>query len=222
MERTRFGSQTWVLTLTPLWTAAVIIAGHLTCVGSTCFLVAGDGVWEPGPPPNPAPWSSPQLSKPEKVSIPERYVELDPEEPPSLEELQARYRKAEKIRNILARSRSALPLPRPDGPRGLTPWVSQLSWPCAGLARVRVSPASSSLEREGWHSACHQQITGEACLGHPGSLKHKSPVLCPGTLASVRSGARHGGEGGIIGAPSIRARVPSHRPVDQSRGPALS
>ncbi|XP_047632160.1 pleckstrin homology domain-containing family A member 7 isoform X6 [Phacochoerus africanus] len=50
------------------------------------------------------PGSFPQLSKPEKVSIPERYVELDPEEPPSLEELQARYRKAEKIRNILARS----------------------------------------------------------------------------------------------------------------------
>ncbi|XP_052619078.1 pleckstrin homology domain-containing family A member 7 isoform X4 [Peromyscus californicus insignis] len=45
-----------------------------------------------------------ELSKPEKVSIPERYVDLDPEEPPSLEELQARYRKAEKIRNILARS----------------------------------------------------------------------------------------------------------------------
>lgn len=35
-------------------------------------------------------------------------MELDPEEPPSLEELQARYRKAEKIRNILTRSRSAL------------------------------------------------------------------------------------------------------------------
>ncbi|XP_051005221.1 pleckstrin homology domain-containing family A member 7 isoform X3 [Acomys russatus] len=45
-----------------------------------------------------------ELSKPEKVSIPERYVEQDPEEPPSLEELQARYQKAEKIRNILARS----------------------------------------------------------------------------------------------------------------------
>ncbi|XP_012972983.2 pleckstrin homology domain-containing family A member 7 isoform X5 [Mesocricetus auratus] len=45
-----------------------------------------------------------ELSKPEKVSIPERYVELDPEEPPSLEELQARYQKAEKIRNILTRS----------------------------------------------------------------------------------------------------------------------
>lgn len=49
-----------------------------------------------------------ELSKPEKVSIPERYVEVDPEEPPSVEELQARYQKAEKIRNILARSRSAL------------------------------------------------------------------------------------------------------------------
>lgn len=35
-------------------------------------------------------------------------MELDPEEPPSMEELQARYQKAEKIRNILARSRSAL------------------------------------------------------------------------------------------------------------------
>ncbi|XP_038957085.1 pleckstrin homology domain-containing family A member 7 isoform X22 [Rattus norvegicus] len=45
-----------------------------------------------------------ELSKPEKVSIPERYVEVDPEEPPSVEELQARYQKAEKIRNILARS----------------------------------------------------------------------------------------------------------------------
>lgn len=61
-------------------------------------------------------------------------MELDPEEPPSLEELQARYRKAEKIRNILARSRSALVLPtswqpaRPD-PRG---WL--------GPARVHVLP----------------------------------------------------------------------------------
>ncbi|XP_053781399.1 pleckstrin homology domain-containing family A member 7 isoform X4 [Desmodus rotundus] len=53
-----------------------------------------------------------ELSKPEKVSIPERYVELDPEEPPSLEELQARYRKAEKIRNILARSRMRFPRAR--------------------------------------------------------------------------------------------------------------
>lgn len=45
------------------------------------------------------------------MSIPERYVDLEPEEPPSLEELRARYRKAEKIRTILTRSRSALMTP---------------------------------------------------------------------------------------------------------------
>lgn len=46
-----------------------------------------------------------QLSKPEKVVIPERYVELEPEEPLSTEELAARQRKAEKIKNILTKSR---------------------------------------------------------------------------------------------------------------------
>lgn len=48
----------------------------------------------------------PQLSKPEKVAIPERYVELEPEEPLSTEELAARQRKAEKIKSILTKSRS--------------------------------------------------------------------------------------------------------------------
>uniref|UniRef100_A0A669QW27 Pleckstrin homology domain containing A7 n=1 Tax=Phasianus colchicus TaxID=9054 RepID=A0A669QW27_PHACC len=45
-----------------------------------------------------------ELSKPEKVAIPERYVELEPEEPLSTEELEARQRKAEKIKNILTKS----------------------------------------------------------------------------------------------------------------------
>ncbi|XP_038262195.1 pleckstrin homology domain-containing family A member 7 isoform X7 [Dermochelys coriacea] len=45
-----------------------------------------------------------ELSKPEKVAIPNRYVELDPEEPLSSEELASRHRKAEKIKNILTRS----------------------------------------------------------------------------------------------------------------------
>lgn len=48
------------------------------------------------------------MSKPEKVAIPERYVELEPEEPLSTEELAARQRKAEKIKNILTKSRSGL------------------------------------------------------------------------------------------------------------------
>ncbi|XP_042301918.1 pleckstrin homology domain-containing family A member 7 isoform X3 [Sceloporus undulatus] len=45
-----------------------------------------------------------ELSKPEKVAIPERYVELEPEEPLTPEELAARHRKAEKIKNLLTKS----------------------------------------------------------------------------------------------------------------------
>ncbi|NXH22558.1 PKHA7 protein, partial [Bucco capensis] len=45
-----------------------------------------------------------ELSKPEKVAIPERYIELEPEEPLSTEERAARQRKAEKIKNILTKS----------------------------------------------------------------------------------------------------------------------
>ncbi|XP_069479866.1 pleckstrin homology domain-containing family A member 7 isoform X3 [Ambystoma mexicanum] len=47
---------------------------------------------------------SKELSKPDMVAIPERYVEMEPEEPLSREELEARYRKVEKIKNLLARS----------------------------------------------------------------------------------------------------------------------
>ncbi|KAM7415081.1 hypothetical protein PAMA_019759 [Pampus argenteus] len=45
-----------------------------------------------------------ELSKPQKVPIPERYVESDPEEPLSLEELQQRSRRTERIKNLLAKS----------------------------------------------------------------------------------------------------------------------
>ncbi|XP_068595055.1 pleckstrin homology domain-containing family A member 7-like [Brachionichthys hirsutus] len=45
-----------------------------------------------------------ELSKPQKVPIPERYVESDSEEPLSPEELEERSRRAERIKNILARS----------------------------------------------------------------------------------------------------------------------
>lgn len=111
-----FWSRTQVQTWIPQLTNFVILASYLASVDSACFpWWEGTGV---GKAASPKPrhlsvslyhlLASPQLSKPEKVSIPERYMELDPEEPPSLEELQARYRKAEKIRNILARSRSVL------------------------------------------------------------------------------------------------------------------
>ncbi|XP_039988170.1 pleckstrin homology domain-containing family A member 7-like isoform X2 [Xiphias gladius] len=45
-----------------------------------------------------------ELSKPQKVPIPERYVESDPDEPASQEELEERSRRAERIKNLLAKS----------------------------------------------------------------------------------------------------------------------
>ncbi|XP_057687094.1 pleckstrin homology domain-containing family A member 7 isoform X2 [Corythoichthys intestinalis] len=45
-----------------------------------------------------------ELSKPEKVLIPERYVDLEPEEPLSPEEMEDRHRKVERIKSILAKS----------------------------------------------------------------------------------------------------------------------
>uniref|UniRef100_A0A3P9I854 Pleckstrin homology domain containing, family A member 7a n=1 Tax=Oryzias latipes TaxID=8090 RepID=A0A3P9I854_ORYLA len=45
-----------------------------------------------------------ELSMPDKVFIPERYVESDPEEPPSPEELQERSRRAERIKSLLTKS----------------------------------------------------------------------------------------------------------------------
>uniref|UniRef100_A0A671SR56 Pleckstrin homology domain containing, family A member 7b n=1 Tax=Sinocyclocheilus anshuiensis TaxID=1608454 RepID=A0A671SR56_9TELE len=48
---------------------------------------------------------SKELAKPQKVAILERYVDLDPEEPLSPQEIEARHRKVEQIKNILAKSR---------------------------------------------------------------------------------------------------------------------
>uniref|UniRef100_A0A8C4EQ34 Pleckstrin homology domain containing, family A member 7a n=1 Tax=Dicentrarchus labrax TaxID=13489 RepID=A0A8C4EQ34_DICLA len=45
-----------------------------------------------------------ELSKPQKVPIPERYIESDSEEPLSPEELEERFRRTERIKNLLAKS----------------------------------------------------------------------------------------------------------------------
>ncbi|XP_062869577.1 pleckstrin homology domain-containing family A member 7 isoform X3 [Trichomycterus rosablanca] len=45
-----------------------------------------------------------ELSMPEKVAIPERYLEFELEEPLSPQEMEARYQKVERIKNILAKS----------------------------------------------------------------------------------------------------------------------
>ncbi|XP_067849980.1 pleckstrin homology domain-containing family A member 7 isoform X3 [Heptranchias perlo] len=46
---------------------------------------------------------SKELSKPDMVLIPERYIEMEPEEPLTYEEREARRRKVQKIKNILAK-----------------------------------------------------------------------------------------------------------------------
>lgn len=45
-----------------------------------------------------------ELSKPQKVPIPERYIESDSEEPLNPKELEERSRRAERIKNLLAKS----------------------------------------------------------------------------------------------------------------------
>ncbi|XP_028289998.1 pleckstrin homology domain-containing family A member 7 isoform X3 [Gouania willdenowi] len=45
-----------------------------------------------------------ELSKPQKVLIPERYVDSEPEEPLSPQEVEERHRKVERIKNLLAKS----------------------------------------------------------------------------------------------------------------------
>ncbi|KAJ3596010.1 hypothetical protein NHX12_002419 [Muraenolepis orangiensis] len=47
-----------------------------------------------------------ELSTPQKVPIPERYVESDPDDPQSPEELEQRCQRAQRIRTLLAKSRS--------------------------------------------------------------------------------------------------------------------
>ncbi|XP_036951441.1 pleckstrin homology domain-containing family A member 7 isoform X24 [Acanthopagrus latus] len=60
-----------------------------------------------------------ELSKPQKVLIPERYVDSEPEEPLSPQEVEDRHRKVERIKSILAKSSvqtlaSTVPVDKPE------------------------------------------------------------------------------------------------------------
>lgn len=59
---------------------------------------------------------SKELATPDKVEIPERYIDMEPEEPLTHEELEARRQKVQKIKNILARSsvHNLQPMSYPD------------------------------------------------------------------------------------------------------------
>uniref|UniRef100_A0A1A8NY06 Pleckstrin homology domain containing, family A member 7a n=1 Tax=Nothobranchius rachovii TaxID=451742 RepID=A0A1A8NY06_9TELE len=65
-----------------------------------------------------------ELSKPEKVLIPERYVESDPEEPLSPKEVEERSRRAERIKNLLAKS--SVQIMQPSAPPDFTELDSAL------------------------------------------------------------------------------------------------
>lgn len=47
----------------------------------------------------------PQLSTPDKVLIPERYIDFEPDTPLSPEELKEKQKKVERIKTLIAKSR---------------------------------------------------------------------------------------------------------------------
>lgn len=49
-------------------------------------------------------WVTPQLSTPDKVLIPERYIDLEPDTPLSPEELKEKQKKVERIKTLIAKS----------------------------------------------------------------------------------------------------------------------
>lgn len=51
------------------------------------------------------PAAAPQLSTPDKVLIPERYIELEPDTPLSPEEMKEKQKKVERIKTLIAKSR---------------------------------------------------------------------------------------------------------------------
>uniref|UniRef100_A0A8D1EME0 Pleckstrin homology domain containing A7 n=1 Tax=Sus scrofa TaxID=9823 RepID=A0A8D1EME0_PIG len=119
-----------------------------------------------------------ELSKPEKVSIPERYVELDPEEPPSLEELQARYRKAEKIRNILARSSMCNLQPTSSQDRDSVADLDSQLQEQERIINISYALASEASQRS-------KQVAGEVLVG-----RGQPPRPAPSLLLGLR--AQHG------------------------------
>ncbi|XP_056268611.1 pleckstrin homology domain-containing family A member 7 isoform X4 [Pseudoliparis swirei] len=98
-----------------------------------------------------------ELSKPPKVLIPERYVDSEPEEPLSPQEVEDRHRKVERIKNILAKS----------SVHNLAPTVT-VDTPEVGL----VAPDSALQEQE-------RIITMSYALASEASLKSKLVTVPP-------------------------------------------
>lgn len=112
-------------------------------------------------------------------------MEQDPEEPPSLEELQARYQKAEKIRNILARSRSAfacssLEVSQTPCQVITQPWETQARLTGQYFARFCLKRIPlKGVGRYSNEKACLSHLKGAEELVKGSCPRSMSPDLCP-------------------------------------------
>uniref|UniRef100_A0A3B5B387 Pleckstrin homology domain containing A7 n=1 Tax=Stegastes partitus TaxID=144197 RepID=A0A3B5B387_9TELE len=97
-----------------------------------------------------------ELSKPKKVPIPERYIESDPEEPLSPEELEERSRRAERIKNLL--TKSSVQNIQPSAPLDFTELDSALQ------QQERIMNVSQVLASEA--SRKGKQVAAKAAVEH--------------------------------------------------------
>uniref|UniRef100_A0A673ZYJ0 Pleckstrin homology domain containing A7 n=1 Tax=Salmo trutta TaxID=8032 RepID=A0A673ZYJ0_SALTR len=97
-----------------------------------------------------------ELAKPQKVLIPERYVDTEPEEPLSPQEVEARHRNMERIKNILAKSS-----------------VQILAGPSVAVDKPEVVGLDSALLKQ------ERIITMSYALASEASLKSKQVAVIP-------------------------------------------
>ncbi|KAK5874023.1 hypothetical protein PBY51_019009 [Eleginops maclovinus] len=102
-----------------------------------------------------------ELSKPQKVLIPERYVDSEPEEPLSPQEVEDRYRKVERIKSILAKSsvHNLAPTVTMDKPE-----VGLVALDSALQEQERIITMSYALASEA--SLKSKLVTAQAISGH--------------------------------------------------------
>ncbi|XP_055755726.1 pleckstrin homology domain-containing family A member 7-like isoform X8 [Salvelinus fontinalis] len=97
-----------------------------------------------------------ELAKPQKVLIPERYIDTEPEEPLSPQEVEARHRNMERIKNILAKSS-----------------VQILAGPYVAVDKPEVLGLDSALLKQ------ERIITMSYALASEASLKSKQVAVVP-------------------------------------------
>ncbi|XP_031686990.1 pleckstrin homology domain-containing family A member 7 isoform X10 [Oncorhynchus kisutch] len=97
-----------------------------------------------------------ELAKPQKVLIPERYIDTEPEEPLSPQEVEARHRNMERIKNILAKSS-----------------VQILAGPSVAVDQPEVVGLDSALLKQ------ERIITMSYALASEASLKSKQVAVAP-------------------------------------------